>query len=63
MLLENYIFCEYQSFDTYGNKICLAHLHESRVLRCPYSDVADRLRAEYPCSDYIPDNHRKELGL
>lgn len=31
---------------------CLAHLAEARAFACPYKDNEERMRAEYPCSDY-----------
>lgn len=61
-ILNKLIWCGNQSVDTDGRMLCLAHLAEGRVPFCPYSDQADRLRSQYPCSDYKPD-HKKELGL
>jgi len=55
------LWCNNQSVDTDGKVICLAHLAEARVSYCPYKDVADRLRSEYPCSDFM-ENMDRFLG-
>lgn len=60
-MFDNLIWCDNQSVDTGGKLICLADLAEGRVFTCPYSNNEDRLRSEYPCSDYKPDS-KKELG-
>lgn len=61
-ILDKLIWCGNQSVDVDGRMRCLAHIHEGRVPFCPYSDQADRLRSQHPCSDYEPD-YKKELGL
>lgn len=33
---------------------CTAHLHEDRCFNCPYPSPEERLKAQYPCSDYKP---------
>lgn len=60
-MFDNLIWCNNQSINTDGKMLCLAHLAEGRVPICPYADNADRLRSEYPCSDYQLDS-KKELG-
>lgn len=45
------LWCEYQGVDEEGI-YCTAHLAEGRVLSCPYPNTEERLKAEYPCSDY-----------
>lgn len=57
-MFDNLIWCDNQSIGTDGKMLCLA---EGRVSTYPYADNADRLRSEYPCSDYQPDS-KKELG-
>lgn len=46
------IWCENQAIDSNNHITCLAHLAEGRALDCPYTDNKERLRADYPCSDY-----------
>lgn len=43
------IKCKEDSQDTFT---CTAHLADGRVFQCPYSDLDDRTKMEYPCSDY-----------
>lgn len=45
-------WCKNQYLDNDGSVLCLAHLAEARVLRCPYKSSTERLKSEYPCSDY-----------
>lgn len=49
------IWCSKQMIDETGDTCCLSHLHEGRVLKCPYNDVEDRLRDKYPCADYAAE--------
>lgn len=46
------IWCRRQWKKQDGTAVCLAHLHEDRVLMCPYKNKEDRLRSEHQCSDY-----------
>lgn len=46
------MWCENQAVDENGSIMCLAHLAEGRVLDCPYESEEQRLKSEYPCSDY-----------
>ncbi len=46
------LWCDNQYIDSNGDVVCMAHLVEDRVLDCPYKTLRDRLRAQYPCSDY-----------
>ena len=62
MITDFRIWCDNQTVDMNGKVRCLAHFVEGRVLFCPYSDNADRLRSKHSCSDYRPDS-RKEVGL
>lgn len=50
------LWCEHQGADEEGIYYT-AHLAEDRVLACPFQNADERLKAEYPCSDYksIPD--------
>lgn len=62
MITDCLIWCDNQVVDTDGKVRCIAHLYEGKVLFCPYSDNADRLRHDHPCSDYQPSS-KKEVGL
>ena len=46
-------WCVWQDEDNEG-VYCTAHIHEDRVLNCPYKDLEERQRADYPCQDYRP---------
>ena len=46
MITDFRIWCDNQTVDMNGKVRCLAHFVEGRVLFCPYSDNADRLRSK-----------------
>ena len=48
------LWCKQQGKDDEGI-FCTAHLHEGRAFNCPYANPEARLKAEYPCSDYEPN--------
>lgn len=54
----NLMWCTRQGVDENDELVCLAHLHEDRILNCPYKTKEDRIAAAYPCSDceVIPDD-------
>ena len=55
-------FCKWHIATTEENPSgtdCSAHLHDGRVFKCPYPSPADRLKAEFPCSDYEPSEEVK----
>ena len=51
--MEGWKWCVWQDEDNEG-VYCTAHIHEDRVLNCPYKDLEERQRADYPCQDYRP---------
>ena len=51
--MEGRKWCVWQDEDNEG-VYCTAHIHEDRVLNCPYKDLEERQRADYPCQDYKP---------
>lgn len=58
--MKNKRWCIWQDEDTIG-VYCTAHIHEDRVLNCPYKNLEERQRADYPCQDYRPmDGVRKD---
>lgn len=46
------LWYQQQMIDKDNYIICLAHLAEGRVFDCPYENNEERIKAEYPCSDY-----------
>lgn len=48
------LWCINQWIDENGKVACLAHLAEARVFDCRYDSPEDRLKSNYPCSDYKP---------
>lgn len=53
--MEVWKWCVWQDEDNEG-VYCTAHIHEDRVLNCPYKNLGERQRADYPCQDYRPMN-------
>lgn len=53
--MEGWKWCVWQDEDNEG-VYCTAHIHEDRVLNCPYKNLEERQRADYPCQDYRPMN-------
>ena len=53
--MEGWKWCVWQDEDNEG-VYCTAHIHEDRVLNCPYKNLGERQRADYPCQDYRPMN-------
>ena len=51
--MEGWKWCVWQDEDNEG-VYCTAHIHEDRVLNCPYKNLEERQRADYPCQDYRP---------
>lgn len=51
--MEGWKWCVWQDEDNEG-VYCTAHIHEDRVLNCPYKNFEERQRADYPCQDYRP---------
>lgn len=51
--MEGRKWCVWQDEDNEG-VYCTAHIHEDRVLNCPYKNLEERKRANYPCQDYRP---------
>lgn len=45
-------FCEWQINCTNAENVCTAHLAEGRAGECPYENLEQREKAEFPCSDY-----------
>lgn len=43
-----------KTLDDIKNPSCTAHLAEGRCFECPYKSQEDRLKTEYPCSDFKP---------
>lgn len=53
--MEGWKWCVWQDEDNEG-VYCTAHIHEDRVLNCPYKNLEERQRSDYPCQDYRPMN-------
>ena len=51
--MDGWKWCVWQDEDNEG-VYCTAHIHEDRVLNCPYKNLEERQRADYPCQDYRP---------
>lgn len=51
--MEGWKWCVWQDEDNEG-VYCTVHIHEDRVLNCPYKNLEERQRADYPCQDYRP---------
>lgn len=51
-------WCANQILDENNKVSCIAHLAEGRVLDCPYTNAESRLEAQYPCSDYEPEDNK-----
>lgn len=58
---EGWKWCVWQDEDNEG-VYCTAHIHEDRVLNCPYKNLEERQRAVYPCQDYRPMNGGQDDG-
>ena len=59
--MEGWKWCVWQDEDNEG-VYCTAHIHEDRVLNCPYKNLEERQRADYPCQDYRPMNGGHDDG-
>jgi hypothetical protein len=49
--VDSIFWCKHRCKDSEGI-FCDAHIAEGRIFNCPYGTLEDRLKAEYPCSDY-----------
>ena len=59
--MEGWKWCVWQDEDNEG-VYCTAHIHEDRVLNCPYKNFEERQRANYPCQDYRPMKGGRDDG-